>query len=63
VHAPLAANAAEQTIIDLLLRSIIDTDELQAASNMNAQEFQQTLSMMEITAKIRPIGGGKWNLS
>lgn len=61
-HSAMASNAAEHTILQLLASGIRDIDDLQAAADMPATEFQQTLSMLEITGKIAAQGGGKWSL-
>ena len=50
------------SILQLLASGIRDIDDLQAAADMPATEFQQTLSMLEITGKIAAQGGGNWTL-
>lgn len=59
---PDAANAAEYIIINLIANNVNDIDELHAKSGLSTDVFQQTLSMLEITGKITPIGGGQWTL-
>jgi DNA processing protein len=58
----LAANKEEQQIIHLLKQGITDTPELLILSELDAVLFNQTLTMLEITGKIRPLGAGHWTL-
>jgi DNA processing protein len=58
----LPANAEEEAILSQLKQGISDSGELQAKSSMNPQQFNQTLTMLEITGKIRPLGAGHWGL-
>ncbi len=55
-----AANRQEQIIIDLLSQGITNGEELLIKSKLGNQEFSQTLTMLEITKKIRPAGSGHW---
>ncbi|PKL31779.1 DNA-protecting protein DprA [Candidatus Saccharibacteria bacterium HGW-Saccharibacteria-1] len=58
----LGANPQESIIIELLQSGIRDGDELQYQSSIDASEFAQTLTMMEINGKIRGLGGNQWTL-
>lgn len=57
------ANAEESAILLLLEQGISEGADLQTMSNLSAAVFNQTLTMLEITGKIRPLGGGNWALS
>jgi DNA processing protein len=57
---PLAASPQEHIILTLLQQGTHDGDELQLKSRLPAAEFAQTLTMLEITGKIRPLGGNQW---
>lgn len=57
------ANEAEQAILDLLAGGLRDGDLLLAESNLEVALFNQSLTMLEITGKIRSLGGGQWSLS
>ena len=57
------ANSYEQAIIDLLKTGLTDGEELQRSSKLNIAAFNQTLTMLELSGKIRPIGAGHWALS
>lgn len=57
------ANETEQALLDLLAGGIREADELLAKSDLGVAVFSQTLTMLEITGKIRPLGGGQWTLS
>ena len=61
-HTMNAQNSAELTILELLAQAIHDVDELHSQSGLSAREFQQTISMLEITGRITAVGGGKWTL-
>jgi len=55
-------NQEEVIIIELLQSGITDGGELLATSGLAAPAFNQTLTMLEITGKIRPLGAGRWCL-
>lgn len=59
----LAASAQEEAILTLLKQGITDGNELQLGSHLSAPEFNQTLTMLEITGKIRSVGAGHWRIS
>lgn len=50
----------EQLILDLLAQDIGDGAELLLRSRLPVMQFNQTLTMMEITGKVRPLGGNTW---
>lgn len=56
-------NAFEQKLLDLLLQGITAGDVLLDHSGLTAIEFAQTLSMLEIGGKIRPLGANHWAIS
>lgn len=58
----LAANEQEAAILDLLKAGITDGNDLQTKSNLKAADFNQTLTMLEITGKIRSTGAGHWSV-
>ncbi|HUP26739.1 MAG TPA: DNA-processing protein DprA [Candidatus Limnocylindrales bacterium] len=58
----VAANPEEALIINLLQSGTTDVNELQAASKLSPELFNQTLTMLEITGKIRPLGAAQWGL-
>lgn len=58
----LAANAEEAAILDLLARGVSDSTELLIQSKLSAPVFNQTLTMLEITGKVRPLGAGHWSI-
>ena len=55
-------NPEEQAIIDLLLAGTSDGEELQRASQLDIGQFNQTLTMLEISGKIRSLGANQWAL-
>jgi DNA processing protein len=55
-------NADEQAIIDLLQAGTTDGSELLIRSTLPASLFNQTLTMLEISGKIRPLGNNLWTL-
>lgn len=58
----VAANQEEADILEMLKAGTTDAALLQSASGMPAALFNQTLTMLEITGKIRPLGAGHWSL-
>lgn len=58
----LAANAEEELLLALLKQGITDSSDLLAQSELASPLFNQTLTMLEITGKIRPLGSGHWGL-
>lgn len=59
---PLAADEHEQRILDLLSAGHTDSQELIALSRLSTSDFNRTLTMLEITGKIRPLGAGQWGI-
>lgn len=57
-----ASNPEEQAILGILQQGIRDGDEVQQKSGLDAAVFQQTLTMLEITGKIRALGANQWTL-
>lgn len=60
---PLAANEAEQAILSFIAAGTSDGSALLAESGLTPSEFNQTLTMLEITGKIRALGAGNWGIS
>lgn len=58
----VAANADEAAILDLLKQGITDVAELQTGSKLDPAAFNQTLTMLEISGKIKPLGAGHWSI-
>ncbi len=58
----LADNKAELIILTLLNEGITDGTELQQQSKLEASVFNQTLTMLEITGRIRSLGASHWTL-
>ena len=59
---PKGANEAEQLVLNLLTEGTRDSDLLLAGSKLEVAEFNQTLTMLEITGKIRSLGAGQWTI-
>ncbi len=57
-----ASNQEEQIIIDLLQQGITDGHELLSKSKLPPQIFNQTLTMLEISGSIKPLGNNNWSL-
>lgn len=65
-HAPLsilAADTQEAAILDLINSGISDTSKLLEECGMKPSLFNQTLTILEITGKIRPLGAGHYGLN
>lgn len=54
------SNEYEQTLLDLLVSGVNDGDELFIKSELPIQIYNQTLTMLEITGKIRSLGANQW---
>ena len=52
----------EQTVVDLMQAGITALDELQIKSALEPALFSQTITMLEISDKIRPLGGAHWTI-
>lgn len=52
----------EQIILDLLKEGISEQEVLQIKSELNPVAFSQTMTMLEISGKIRPLGAANWTL-
>jgi len=58
----VADNQQQQIILDLIIGGIYDNDTLQQHSGLDPELFGQTMTILEITNRIAPLGGNKWNL-
>lgn len=52
----------EAIIIDLIQKGIRDGEALQQESELEASDFLQALTMMELHGTIRPLGGNRWTI-
>lgn len=59
---PLASTSQEQLLIDLLASGLSDGEELHAQSKLSVADFNQTLTMLEITGKVKALGANTWAL-
>lgn len=59
---PVAENAFEHAVLSLVSAGIRDGELLQTQSQLSPADFNQTLTMLEITGKIRALGGNRWGL-
>jgi DNA processing protein len=57
------SNEAETLILGLLQRGITDGSTLLLQSRLETAEFNRSLTMLELSGKIRPLGGGHWGLN
>lgn len=64
VPADIRANTEEERVIISLLRAgHTDGHELLVESCLDAARFNQALTMLEITGRIRPLGNNQWMLA
>jgi len=61
-EAPHSGNQHEQTLLDLLFSGTSDGTELLEQSELEVSLFNQTLTMLEIRGRIRPLGNNRWGL-
>jgi len=59
----LASSAEESAIITLMLAGIQDGEALLAGCGLDESEFNATMTLMEISGIIRPLGSNQWALS
>lgn len=59
----VGATAEEDTVLQLLRAGTTDINQLHALSKFDLGVFSQTMTMLEIAGKIRPLGGGQWTLA
>lgn len=52
----------EQVLLELLAGGLTESSVLLAASHLDPAIFNQTLTMLEITGRIKPCGAGQWSL-
>lgn len=59
---PVALSKEEYLILTLLKEGVSDGIELQAKSELDPAMYGQTLTMLEISGKIKPQGNNKWSI-
>ncbi len=59
---PIALSKEEHLILRLIQEGTIDGIELQTKSKLNPSQYSQTLTMLEISGKIKPLGNNKWSI-
>lgn len=57
-----AATKEERIILELLKQGVSDGHELLVRSGLEAAKFNQSLTMLELTGRIRPLGANHWSL-
>ncbi len=58
----IAATEEEKAIIELLQSGVTDGHQLQKQSNMPADMFNQTLTMLELAGTIKSLGNNQWTI-
>jgi len=58
----IGETAEEQLIIDLMNEGITEMEVLQLKSSLDPIAFSQTFTMLELSGKIRSLGGAHWTL-
>lgn len=61
--AHTASTEEERIVLQLLVAGVGDGHELLTQSRLEAAKFHQTLTMLELTGRIRPLGGNYWALN
>lgn len=57
---PAGSNAAETAILELMELGFTDSSDLLRLSKLEAPQFNQTLTMLEITGRIQALGARQW---
>lgn len=52
----------EQIIIDIMKEGITELDEIQTRSKLEPAIFSQSITMLEISGKIKPLGAAHWTI-
>lgn len=60
---PRSSDPAEQCILDLLGADVADGADVLERSGLPVERFNQTLTMLEITGRIRALGNNHWAVS
>ena len=60
---PKGDTPEEQVILDLLLAGETEGSVLLEKSALTVVRFNQTITMLEITGKVRPLGANLWALA
>lgn len=55
-----ANNATEYAILKMIKSGLSDGEELQKSSGLSASEFMQVMSQLEISGRIKTVGGNQW---
>lgn len=55
-------SSEEQTIIDLIMSGVVDGEEIHAKSGLDTAAYLRTITMLEITGTVRPLGNNQWSL-
>lgn len=59
----VGATAEEDVVLRLMRTGATDINQLHTSSKLSSDTFSQTMTMLEIAGKIRPLGGGQWTLT
>ncbi|MDQ3064969.1 MAG: DNA-processing protein DprA [bacterium] len=64
ISLELQANTEpERVILELIHSGTTDGSELLIASKLSASEFNQSVTMLELSSRIRPLGNNHWSLT
>lgn len=58
----LASNREEAAVLKIMADGITDTAELQIRSGLSPAQFNQTLTLLELSGHVGPLGGGHYGL-
>lgn len=63
-HTDIAAATEEERIVlELLVSGVTDGSDLMIQSKLDTALFQRTLTMLELSGRIRPLGANHWSLA
>ena len=60
---PVGDTPEEQTVLDLIYEGVSDGSELLVRSKLQVTTYNQTVTMLEITGKVRSLGANHWSLN
>jgi DNA processing protein len=61
--APQGSTPEEQSVLTLIYKGANDGEELLKRTGLSVPQFNQTLTMLEISGKITALGGNQWGLA
>ena len=62
-RSPVAMTTNEAIVLAIMKKGVKDGDEILKRSKLEVNEYLETLTMLEVSGAIRPLGGNFWSLT